>query len=123
MANWRNRPRPISEISIDTPWLVAIDESGTPDLKYSKKFSSPFSKDDYDKNNIHFNVTACIMNINQLENSRDKIMSIKNKFWENGCYSYKNNDRRVCFHQLKLDSVRMLLISLIWTHIIILLLN
>ena len=36
-SNWRNRPTTIDYVSKGITWVVAIDESGSPDLRRIKK--------------------------------------------------------------------------------------
>lgn len=60
MASWRNRPRNISHIDGGIPWIIAIDESGSPDLSYAQRVISS-SATNYDEHNVHFNVTACLL--------------------------------------------------------------
>ena len=37
MGSWRNRPKHISELKADIPYVIAIDESGRAGFKYAKK--------------------------------------------------------------------------------------
>lgn len=101
MANWRNRPRNITHISTDIPWIIAIDESGTPDLSYAQRFISP-SSTNYDPHNVHFNVTACLLSTSIFNETRDMIMDLKNKYWNNAYANYNNETRRVCFHSTEI---------------------
>ena len=101
MADWRNRPRNISHIDGSIPWIIAIDESGSPDLSYAQRFKSPFSTN-YDEPNVHFNVTACLLSTNVFNETRDMVMQLKHKYWTNAQAYYKNELRRVCFHSTEI---------------------
>lgn len=102
MATWRNRPKNISELSSSIPYVVAIDESGSPDLKYVKKIVSSNAEDTCDINNTHFNVTACLMTTTNFIESQNLVMGIKNKFWTEACADYNGDKRRVCFHSTEI---------------------
>lgn len=102
MGSWRNRPKHISKLKADIPYVVAIDESGSSDLKYAKKVIKSGNEENYDENNIHFNVTACLMETSHFIESQDMIMGIKNKFWSGGCAEYDGEKRRVCFHSTEI---------------------
>lgn len=97
MGNWRNRPRYIKEVDKNIPWIIAIDESGSPDLKYVKSLiSNPSSN--FDISNTHFNVTACLMKTNLLKKTETELMNLKHEFWENAYENYRTGLRRVVFH-------------------------
>lgn len=102
MASWRNRPKHISEIKTEIPWIIAIDESGSPDLKYVQKVVKAGNEEECDENNIHFNVTACLMKTSHFIESQNMVMGIKNKFWPEGCAEYNGEKRRVCFHSTEI---------------------
>lgn len=102
MASWRNRPKNISEINSSIPYIIAIDESGSPNLKYVKKIVSSNTEDTYDINNTHFNVTACLMKTSNFIESQNLVMGIKNKYWTEACADYNGDKRRVCFHSTEI---------------------
>lgn len=101
MTNWRNRPRSISHIDENISWIIAIDESGSSDLNYTKRFISPFAKD-YDEHNVHFNVTACLLSTDVFYETRECVMELKHKYWTDAQAMYKNDLRRVCFHSTEI---------------------
>lgn len=95
-SNWRNRPTTIDYVSKDVTWIIAIDESGNSDLRYvSKAIDEGREINDGEK---QFTVTACVIKTENLETSRDIVMNVKNKYWENAIYNYKGIDKRICFH-------------------------
>lgn len=102
MGSWRNRPKHISELKADIPYVVAIDESGSPSLKYLQKKLSSNTEDNCELNDIHFNVTACLMETSHFIESQDMVMGIKNKFWSEGFANYKGDKKRVCFHSTEI---------------------
>lgn len=101
MASWRNRPRNITHVNGNIPWIIAIDESGDSDLSYAKRFISPLANN-YEEHNVHFNVTACLLSTSIFNESRDFIMNLKHKYWTDGCSNYKGELRRVCFHSTEI---------------------
>lgn len=93
---WRNRPKYIDFCPRDVDYVMFVDENGDSSLKYIKEC---ISKDKtIDINSIYFTTTGVIINREDLKEIQDEIMKIKYKYWENGCFRYKNNYRRVCFH-------------------------
>ena len=101
MTNWRNRPRNISHIDESISWIIAIDESGSSDLSYVQRFVSPFANN-YDENNVHFNVTACLLSTDVFCETRELVMNLKHKYWTDAKAMYKNELRRVCFHSTEI---------------------
>lgn len=95
-TNWKNRPTPVEEIPTDVDWVIAIDESGNSDLKYL--FKQKEANKSVNESEKHFTVTACALQTSDFELTRDKIMELKNKYWENALYKYKDVEKRVCFH-------------------------
>lgn len=94
--NWRNRPTTIDYVSKDITWVVAIDESGNPDLKQVQKaIKEDRNLNDGDK---QFTVTACAIRVEDFPSVQNMVMEIKNKYWENALYNYKGGDKRICFH-------------------------
>lgn len=96
MAHWRNRPISIDRIKAEIPWIIAIDESGSSDLSYCQRNKN--SAGNYDKHNVHFNVTACLLATKDFEDSKNLIMDLKYKYWDDGLANYNDELRRVCFH-------------------------
>lgn len=94
--NWRNRPTTIDYVSKDITWVVAIDESGTPDLRQVKKAIK--EERDLNDGDKQFTVTACAIKVEDFPFVQDMVMAIKNKYWENALYNYKGEDKRICFH-------------------------
>lgn len=93
---WRNRPRSIDHCPDESEYIMFVDENGGNDLKYINKCLSNNSSPDI--NNIFFTVTGCIIHRHYLKDLIEDITSLKNKYWEEGLYSYKNKTKRVCFH-------------------------
>ncbi len=101
-SNWRNRPTTIDEVPATIDWIVSIDESGSSDLKYIQK--SMVTGATVDSGSKLFTITACAIKTNSLNDSRDIVMSVKNKYWENALYCYKDEEKRVCFHSKEIRS-------------------
>lgn len=98
MGNWRNRPRSIEEVPESIPWIIGIDESGDSNLKNAFKKRNPFSGKKIQENDLHFNVTACLMKTKKIPEHEEKIMDLKYKYWHQGIANYKGIEKRVCFH-------------------------
>lgn len=73
-----------------------IDENGNSDIKNILKCLS--KHENVDENDKYFTVTGCIFAKQNYKIAKDKINNLKNKFWNNGTYIYKNQERKVCFH-------------------------
>lgn len=101
-SNWRNRPTTLEEAPRTIDWIVAIDESGTPDLKHIAK--SINCNKAINAGDAQFTVTACAIKIKDFDNAKEQVMCIKNKYWENALYKYKDGEKRVCFHSKEIRS-------------------
>lgn len=103
MGSWRNRPKNITHIPEGVEWIVGIDESGSASLKYVEKYvRGEISPDELDQNNVHFNVTACILSKEKFYDIENAVMNLKYTFWERGYFSYKGEMKRVCFHSTEI---------------------
>lgn len=101
MENWRNIPIHVTHVRKDIPWVIAIDESGSPDLSYVQRFI-PLDSTGYDPHNVHFNVTACLLSTEMFYQSEKMIMDLKHTYWEDACANYEDERRRVCFHSAEI---------------------
>lgn len=95
-SNWHNRPTTIDEVPRTINWIIAIDESGSSDLKFIKRAVKEGR--DIGDGDRQFTVTACAIKTDDFEASRDLVMQVKNKYWENALYNYKGTQKRICFH-------------------------
>lgn len=95
-SNWRNRPTTIDFVSRDIDYLISIDESGTSNLKRIQNIINNGGK--LDEQERHFAVTAVLIDMKKFNLICDKIMALKNKYWVNGLFRYKDLEKRVCFH-------------------------
>lgn len=103
-SNWRNRPTTIDYVSKDITWVVAIDESGNPDLRYIQKaVKNGRQINDGDK---QFTVTACAIKIDDFASVRDMVMDVKYKYWDNAMFNYKGTNKRICFHSKEIRERR-----------------
>lgn len=99
MGGWRNRPRPISKIKENIRWVITIDESGSNELKsIAKALQNNKPTDSY----RHFNVTACLMSIDEFIQNRGIIQNLKYSHWDEGCANYNKKSKRVCFHSAEI---------------------
>lgn len=96
-SNWRNRPTTIDFVDgnrIDA--IINIDESGSANLnQVIKAKRTGISPAESEK---HFTVTACAISMSDFMEAQNMVMALKNKYWADGLYTYKNVQKRVCFH-------------------------
>lgn len=86
---WENVPTSIDEMSIDSGFIFAIDENGTP--KLNKNYNN---HDNEDINKRWFTLTGILINLKDFNALRDSIMELKMKYWNDGKYK----EERVVFH-------------------------
>ncbi|WFF74036.1 DUF3800 domain-containing protein [Proteiniclasticum sp. QWL-01] len=82
-------------------WIAFIDESGDHDIKnLLKKKRSGVSFDimNSKRSNINFCISACIFYKSDIEDCKNLIMCLKNKYWDLGKFLYNDGLRRVCLH-------------------------
>ena len=94
--NWRNRPTTIDSVPKDISWVIAIDESGSPDL-------SSINRAIIDGRDLHegekqFTVTACAIRTENILDIQNIVMEIKHKYWTDALFNYGANQKRICFH-------------------------
>lgn len=94
--DWTEKPSKITNWSKDIDYVMFVDENGNSDIKDILKCISKNAK--VDDNNKFFTVTGVIFTREQYIIARKKIDELKNTYWKNGSYMYKNNLRKVCFH-------------------------
>ena len=85
----------------DIDWIAFIDESGNNDIQKllkQKKSNIPLTKINPYRNHVYFCISACVFTKLEFEICRKSILHLKNKFWQEGKYSYNGQIRRVCFH-------------------------
>lgn len=99
MGEWRNRPRPISKIKENIRWVITIDESGSNELKSIEK---ALRKNKPTDSYRHFNVTACLMSIDEFIQNRVLIQNLKYSHWDKGCADYNKKSKRVCLHSAEI---------------------
>lgn len=95
-TNWRNRPTTIDYIPEGIKWVVGIDESGNPNLKQVE--AAVKNGKTIAESEKNFVVTACVMKTNDFADSRDMVMGIKHKYWQDALHEYKGKKKRICFH-------------------------
>lgn len=79
MQQWQIcRTKLTNEAISDTDYLISIDETGTPTLKNLNE-SSP-------KQLRWFTISCCIFNKDCINDNAEKIMNLKNNFWQDGNY-------------------------------------
>ena len=94
--DWTERPSKITNWSKDIDYVMFVDENGNSDIKDILKCISKNAK--VDDNNKFFTVTGVIFTREQYAIARKQIDELKNTYWKNGSYMYKNNLKKVCFH-------------------------
>ncbi len=95
-SNWKNRPTAIDFVDRGINWVIAIDESGSSDLKHVNK-AIQIGKEIVHSEK-HLTVTASLISALAFNDIKNAIMEIKYKYWQNGLFEYQNGVKRVCFH-------------------------
>lgn len=94
--DWRSGPQTIEKWPSYIDYVLAIDENGTPDLKYLRKCLRlniiP------NRNHTQFTVTGVSFSRHAYINLKNGFDRIKNKYWTNGMAEYKGRYKRVCLH-------------------------
>jgi hypothetical protein len=105
MEEWRIRPTIIDNWDEGIDTVMAIDESGTIDLKGIRKkikddFFAAYSNRDsiVSPHDRWFSITGVVMNRDHFSLFRDSINSIKYGHWNDGKFQYKKGLQRVVFH-------------------------
>ncbi|CBH20241.1 conserved protein of unknown function [Acetoanaerobium sticklandii] len=94
---WRNRPTYIEKWPKHTDVIMFIDENGESSLKNIQKKIKKGSK--IDINEKIFTITGCVINKKNFLEVRENIISLKDKYWDEGKFNYNNiKIKRVCFH-------------------------
>ncbi len=94
---WRNRPKYIDYCPNGVDYIIFIDENGDTDLKYIKDCIR--NGVEPNSNSVYFTITGVIVKRDDLKVIKEDIMNVKCKYWEDGCFEYKEDDiKRVCFH-------------------------
>ena len=89
--SWRNRPKFKQNWPEDVDIILFIDETG--DSKYEGLEKS---------NNKYFTIAGCAFKKEDYRETMANITELKNKYWEDGLYSYKGKMKRVCFHSYEI---------------------
>ena len=103
-SNWRNRPTTIDYVSKGITWVVAIDESGSPDLRRIKKAIE--EGNELSEGDKQFTVTACAIKVEDFQTVQNMVMDIKYKYWDNAIYNYNGVNKRICFHSKEIRGKR-----------------
>lgn len=104
LDDWRIKPTIIEYWPDDTDVIMGIDENGTAEIKsILPKVRAGKEISDNDK---YFTLTGVSFNKNGHSRLKDKMLSIKNKYWTDGLYPYKGQMKRVCFHSADIRNKR-----------------
>ncbi len=103
--NWQMRPTKLTMVPNDIKALIAIDESGTPDVNGLKKNPEMYLNN---PSGDHFTLAACAIKSCDFEETRDLVLSIKYKYWKDGMFNYIRKSKepefkRVCFHTREIN--------------------
>ncbi|MCM2675560.1 hypothetical protein [Alkalicoccobacillus plakortidis] len=102
MVDYWTRPTLLENWDEGIDTIMAIDENGTPDLKYLKKLKVLSSWDFYAEkikpNTKWFTASGVILERENFQNFKKNFMDLKHNFWENAEFQYKDDIRRIVFH-------------------------
>lgn len=79
---WKNKPMSLEYFDTEVDYILFIDETGIPSLK------------NYNQNNKWFSMTGILIGKDEGGNAIEKMMTLKQKYWENALF----NNKRVIFH-------------------------
>lgn len=99
MSKWYDKPTKILSMRKDINYVMCIDENGSSsNLTYVLKQIS--NEKEISEDDKYFTITGCIFTKEEYMNSKRRIKSLKNKYWENGMFydSKLKREKAVCFH-------------------------
>ena len=94
--NWTNRPTQIRKWEKDVDYVMFIDENGMSDITHILKKIMK-GKEILEEEKF-FTVTGVIFTKPSYRIAKDEINALKNKYWKNGYFEYKDKLQKVCFH-------------------------
>lgn len=95
--NWRNGPTIIEFWPPDIDYVLAIDENGTPDLRFLRKCIK--NNITPERNHIQFTVSGACFSRDSYADFKYKIDEIKQYYWQpDGTANYKGERKKVCLH-------------------------
>lgn len=90
---WRNRPNYINYCPPEADYALFLDENGNDSLKGILK-----KQDEHEGKQEYFTVTGIAVKSQDLQYIKEEIMALKHKHWENACFFYNKQLKRICFH-------------------------
>ncbi|MFA6075459.1 MAG: DUF3800 domain-containing protein [Negativicutes bacterium] len=98
VQNWQAGPTVLDHWPDQSDYIIFIDESGGRTLKNVRKAIAMNTQPGIGER--HLAVAGIIIERNNFPEVSDAVMSIKNKYWDNGIGFYKKQrcEKRVCFH-------------------------
>ncbi|UOK57381.1 DUF3800 domain-containing protein [Bacillus sp. OVS6] len=97
MSDWRERPTVIDYLDESIQSFLSIDENGTTDLAGVRKNILPILTQN-DHPDRWFTISGVAIDRNDYMHFKDLISTVKFKHWNQGCYDYKQGNKRVVFH-------------------------
>lgn len=94
--NWTNRPTQIKIWENDIDYVMFIDENGNSDITHILKKIMKGKEILNDEK--FFTVTGVIFTRSSYKIAKDKINAMKDKYWKDGYFEYKDKLQKVCFH-------------------------
>lgn len=95
-ANWTTRPTKIDNWTKGIDYVMFVDENGNSEIRDILKCIA--KNQAIDVNDKFFTVTGVIFTKQQYAIAKTKLNQLKEKYWENGTYLYKDEQRKVCLH-------------------------
>ena len=95
-ANWTTRPTKIDNWTKGIDYVMFVDENGNSEIRDILKCIA--KNQTIDVNDKFFTVTGVIFTKQQYAIAKTKLNQLKEKYWENGTYFYKDEQRKVCLH-------------------------
>ena len=96
--DWKSRPRIIEYWPEDVDYVMGIDETGTSDLVSIERKIKAGKESEIDISMRDFTLTGVIVDQGRYDDLKKTVNEVKYKYWDNGLFSHKGKEKRVCFH-------------------------
>lgn len=93
---WKEKILEINEYPEDVNYVICIDECGCSFLK--NIVNAIKNKQDIQMGEKFFAIAACVLNKNNSDYNAQLIVDLKNKYWQDGFYTYNDGPKEICFH-------------------------
>ena len=93
---WKNKPTIANYMDMEADYVCFIDENGDSNIDQANKYIN--GQVDIDKTYLYLNLVGAMISRENYTEIKDSFDNLKNKYWKNGTYLYKDTEQRVLFH-------------------------